>query len=78
MLLAGPLAGAAISLFTALTGFVDWQRSTEKGTQARRTANAHAMVMLTVTALVLASIATRVFAFWDDAHTPCSPCRSRW
>ncbi len=64
------LGGAAVSLLTALTGFVDWLRSTEKGTQARRTANAHAVVMLTVTALVLASIALRVFAFWDEDHTP--------
>ena len=34
------VGGAAVSLLTALTGFWDWLRSTEKGTQARRTANA--------------------------------------
>src|SRR5947207_2593637 len=33
------IAGAAVSVLTALTGFWDWLRSTEKGTQARRTAN---------------------------------------
>src|SRR5262245_4540376 len=42
------LAGAVVSLLTALTGFWDWLRSTEPGTQARRTANAHALAMVTV------------------------------
>src|SRR6516165_9280326 len=32
------VGGAAISLLAALTGFWDWLRSTEAGTQARRTA----------------------------------------
>src|SRR5262249_23256735 len=32
------IAGAAVSLLAAATGFWDWLRSTEKGTQARRTA----------------------------------------
>ena len=32
------VAGAAVSLLTLLTGFWDWLRSTEAGTQARRTA----------------------------------------
>ena len=50
------IGGAAVSLLAALTGFWDWKRSTEKGTQARRTVNAHAWTMLTVTALVLAGI----------------------
>jgi len=40
------VGGAAISLLAALTGFWDWLRSTEAGTQARRTANAHAVTML--------------------------------
>lgn len=63
------LGGAAVSLLTALTGFVDW-RTTEKGTQVRRTANAHAWAMLSVTGLVLAGIVLRVFAFWDESSTP--------
>jgi uncharacterized membrane protein len=54
------VAGAAVSLLTALTGFWDWLRSTEKGTQARRTANAHASAMILVTVLVLVDIALRV------------------
>jgi len=55
------IAGAFVSLFTALTGFMDWLRSTEKGTQARRTVNAHAWTMITMTLLVLVDIAWRWF-----------------
>ena len=61
------IGGAVVSVFTALTGFWDWLRSTEKGTQARRTANAHAWTMLTVTALVLVNIALRVSEY-DRTH----------
>lgn len=63
------IAGAAVSLLTALTGFWDWLRSTEPGTQARRTANAHAITMVTVTVLVLVNIALRVLAYPDDRYT---------
>ncbi|HEU5305681.1 MAG TPA: DUF2231 domain-containing protein, partial [Acidimicrobiia bacterium] len=45
------IGGAAVSVLAALTGFWDWLRSTEKGTQARRTANAHATAMIVVTVL---------------------------
>jgi len=62
--------GAVVSVFTALTGFWDWLRSTEPGTQARRTVNAHALTMVTVTVLVLVGIAVRVFGFWDERATP--------
>lgn len=64
------IGGAAVSVLTALTGFWDWLRSTEAGTQARRTANAHALTMVTVTVLVVAGIAVRAAAFWDEASTP--------
>jgi uncharacterized membrane protein len=63
------IGGAIVSVFAALTGFWDWLRSTEKGTQARRTANAHGWTMVTVTVLVLVDIALRVFAYDKDAHT---------
>jgi uncharacterized membrane protein len=59
------LGGAAVSLLAALTGWADWHRSSEPGTQARRTINAHAVVMLTVTAIVLLDLALRVFAYPD-------------
>lgn len=64
------VGGAAVSVFTALTGFWDWLRSTEKGTQARRTANAHGWTMVTVTVLVAVAIAVRAAAFWDEPSTP--------
>src|SRR5258705_1284650 len=32
------IGGAVVSVFAALTGFWDWLRSSEQGTQARRTA----------------------------------------
>lgn len=63
------VAGAAVSLLTALTGFWDWLRSTEAGTQSRREANAHALTMLTVTTLVLTDVGLRILAYPDDAHT---------
>jgi uncharacterized membrane protein len=63
------VGGAAVSLLAALTGFWDWLRSTEAGTQARRAVNAHAITMIGVTVLALADIALRVFAYPDDAHT---------
>ncbi len=55
------IGGALVSLATALTGFWDWLKSTEKGTQARRTVNAHAWTMVTMTVLVLVDIAVRWF-----------------
>jgi len=65
------VAGAAVSLFTAVTGFWDWLRSTEPGTQARRTANWHMAVMLTVTVIVLVDIVVRI-AQWSD-HIATTP-----
>jgi uncharacterized membrane protein len=58
-----------VSLLTALTGFWDWLKSTEAGTQARREANAHALTMVTVTVLVLVDIALRILAYPNDHHT---------
>jgi uncharacterized membrane protein len=64
------IGGAVVSVFAALTGFWDWLKSTEKGTQARRTVNAHAWTMVTVTVLVGVGIAVRVFGYWDEPSTP--------
>lgn len=64
------IGGAIVSVFAAVTGFWDWLKSTEKGTQARRTANAHGWTMVVVTVLVLVGIAVRVFGYWDEASTP--------
>ena len=64
------LGGAAVSVFAALTGLFDWLRSSESGTQARRTANTHATIMVTVTVLALADIALRLNGYHTDASTP--------
>jgi uncharacterized membrane protein len=64
------IGGAAVSVLAAVTGFWDWLRSTTKGTQARRTANAHALTMVTVTVLVAVGIIVRAVAFWDEPSTP--------
>ena len=50
------VVGAAISLLTVLTGLWDAWKSSEAGTQARRTINTHATIM------VSASAAERVYA----------------
>ncbi|HEX2063407.1 MAG TPA: DUF2231 domain-containing protein [Acidimicrobiales bacterium] len=63
------IGGALVSVFAALTGFWDWLKSTKKGTQARRTVNAHAWTMVVVTLVVLADIALRQFAYDGDPHT---------
>jgi uncharacterized membrane protein len=64
------IGGAVVSVFAALTGFWDWRQSTQKGTQARRTATAHGLTMVAVTVLVLADIALRWFAYDEATHTP--------
>jgi len=64
------VGGAIVSVLAALTGLVDWMRSSEPGTQARRTANTHATIMVTVTVLALADIALRLNGYHTDATTP--------
>src|SRR5262249_19773701 len=66
--IAGPhvmIAGAIVALAGALTGFWDWWKSTSPGNQARRTANWHMTVMLTVTGIVILDIIIRL-AQWSD------------
>jgi uncharacterized membrane protein len=53
------IAGLVVSIPTSLTGFWDWLKSTPKHTQARRTANWHMAVMLTVTAIVVIDLLVR-------------------
>jgi uncharacterized membrane protein len=64
------LGGAAVSLLAALTGWADWHRSSEPGTQARRTINAHAITMLTVTAIVIVDVITRFASYDDRGYAP--------
>lgn len=49
------LAGAASSLATVTTGFADWL-NTQKGTQIRRMANAHAWTMITLSVFVVVDL----------------------
>jgi uncharacterized membrane protein len=64
------IAGAVVSVFAALTGLWDAWRSSEAGTQARRTINTHATIMITVTVVVLADIAWRLNDYHTQAVTP--------
>jgi uncharacterized membrane protein len=63
------IAGAIVSLPTALTGFWDWWRSTQRHTQAWRTANWHMAVMIVVTVIVVVDIIARLGAP-DGAAAP--------
>src|SRR5436305_1220201 len=60
--------GAIVSVFTALTGFWDWYRASEKGTQARRTINAHAWTMILATVLVIVNLVLRTWVYDDYAN----------
>ena len=60
---------AIASVIAALTGWADWYYSSEAGTQARRTINTHAIIMIVVTVLVLVDLIARL-ASGDSAATP--------
>ena len=47
----------------SVIGLFDRLRSSESGTQARRTANTHATIMLTVTVLAIIDIILRLNAY---------------
>lgn len=64
------VAGAAVSVFAALTGLWDARKSSEAGTQARRTVNTHATIMITVTILALGDVAWRLNTYHTEAVTP--------
>lgn len=59
------VGGAAVSVLAAITGLSDAKSSSEAGTQARRTINTHATIMIVVTVLALADLAWRL----NDYHT---------
>lgn len=52
------LVGAVVSVGTVATGLADWT-NTQKGTQIRRIANAHMMVMVTMSGIVVVALALR-------------------
>lgn len=61
------LVGAIVSVATAITGFADWL-NTEKGTQMRRMANAHAWSMILLTLLVIGDLGLRYLG--DRSQSP--------
>jgi uncharacterized membrane protein len=64
------LGGAAVSVLAALTGAIDWWKSSEAGTQARRTINAHAITMIVVTVIVLVDLIIRLASYDDRLSAP--------
>jgi uncharacterized membrane protein len=64
------IGGAAVSVLAALTGWADWHRSSQPGTQARRTINAHAITMITVTVIVLLDVLARLTSYDDRLSAP--------
>ena len=63
-------AGVATSVVAAFTGLVDARTSSEAGTQARRTINTHASIMVVVTLLAIANLVLRLLAYDDHVATP--------
>lgn len=63
-------AGLAASVLAALTGYVDARSSSEAGTQARRTINTHAAIMIVVTVLAAIDLALRLVGYHDHQATP--------
>lgn len=64
------VVGVAVSVLAALTGFWDAWRSSEAGTQARRTINTHATIMITVAVLAVADTIWRLIAYHSEPITP--------
>jgi uncharacterized membrane protein len=64
------VAGVAVSVLAALTGLWDAWHSSEAGTQARRTINTHATIMVTVTVLAIIDLVWRAATYHDHLATP--------
>jgi uncharacterized membrane protein len=66
------LAGALVSVLAAVTGLSDARSSSEAGTQARRTINTHAAIMITATVLALADLGWRLNGYHTELATPAA------
>jgi uncharacterized membrane protein len=64
------IGGYVVGVLAVITGWADWHRSSKVGTQARRTINTHAGMMVIVQVLVLADILWRTTAYDDLTATP--------
>jgi uncharacterized membrane protein len=63
------VGGVGVAILAALTGWLDRIRSSETGTQARRTINAHALIMTSSLALASADLGLRL-SWWSSMVTP--------
>ncbi len=64
------VGGVAVSLLAALTGLWDAWKSSEAGTQARRTINTHAAIMIAVTVLAFVDVVWRLTQYNAQPNTP--------
>jgi uncharacterized membrane protein len=64
------VGGAIVSVLAALTGLWDAWKSSEAGTQARRTINTHATIMVTVTLIVIVDVIWRLAQYHTKLVTP--------
>ncbi len=64
------VAGLLVSLAAVVTGVVDWWTSSEAGTQARRTINAHASIMVVATLVVMSDLGLRVLDYHSQSQPP--------
>jgi uncharacterized membrane protein len=64
------VGGFVVSLLATLTGWADWYYSSQPGTQARRTINAHAIIMIAVTLLAAVDLALRLTTYQNEAAAP--------
>lgn len=64
------VGGVGVSVLAALTGTWDWWKSSEAGTQARRTINTHASIMVTVTVVAVADMVWRLVTYNTEPVTP--------
>ncbi|HEX4492471.1 MAG TPA: DUF2231 domain-containing protein [Acidimicrobiia bacterium] len=64
------VGGGIVSVLAAVTGLWDAWKSSEAGTQARRTINTHATIMVTATVLVLVDIVWRLSQYHVKPVTP--------
>lgn len=64
------IAGLVVFLAAAVTGWWDRLKSSEAGTQARRTINTHALVMVLTLVVLLVDVALRWLVWHGSPHTP--------
>jgi uncharacterized membrane protein len=64
------VAGAVVSVLAALMSMWDAWKSSESGTQARRSTNTDATIMIGVTVLALVAVVWRLYGYHTEPATP--------